>query len=384
LSRLPFEETVKALVEGLDKVNTPTRVDIVEALFRIATESKGLEKKISRSFKRLAEDADATVSALAKGKMEDLDLRRKQHELNDMRVRVAFSDAFSESGISFSTAEIPGSISDSDSIQLSVSAPRTVTPGRSFILDVWAHFESELPEIYRRATAAQREEATFLKSKGPVRIQRDTTLNVELDIPEFDVQQTDTIYWSGKIGNCTFPVKVPDAIEFGFYLGVARFYVGQLLIAKLNFDVEVDEQQKEPADLTTRMQKIRTAFASYASDDRNRVLGRIQGMLKLLPDLDIFLDVASLRSGENWENRLVNEIKVRDIFYLFWSDAASKSTWVEKEWRTALSTRGLSFIDPVPLESPDKVPPPRELASLHFNEWTLSFYRDRPAPTEME
>ena len=30
-------------------------------------------------------------------------------------------------------------------------------------------------------------------------------------------------------------------------------------------------------------------------------------------------------------------------------------------------------IDPVPLEPPQSVPPPSELAGLHFNEWTLAY-----------
>ncbi len=77
--------------------------------------------------------------------------------------------------------------------------------------------------------------------------------------------------------------------------------------------------------------------------------------------------------GEDWRKRLRREILSRDIFFLFWSLAASKSTSVEKEWRAALDGKGLDFISPVPLVSPEKVPPPKELASLHFNEWTLAF-----------
>jgi hypothetical protein len=269
------------------------------------------------------------------------------------------------------TIEIPRPITDT--IQLAVSAPGVVCPGRSFILDVWAYFDTYRMEINNLAQHAQRDEAITLRSKGPVQVQRDTILTVRINIPDFGVKQKDTIYWGGTTGNCTFPVKVPDQIELGFYLGIVNFYVGPLLIAKLNFDIEVGQLQKEDADITTREQRIKTAFASYASDDRNKVLGRIQGMLKLLPQLDIFLDVASLRSGDHWEKRLEDEIEIRDIFYLFWSSAASKSPWVEKEWRTALSMKGIDCIDPVPLEPPDKVPPPPELSSLHFNEWTLAY-----------
>ena len=39
----------------------------------------------------------------------------------------------------------------------------------------------------------------------------------------------------------------------------------------------------------------------------------------------------------------------------------------------ALEKRGLGFIDPVPLESPQLSPPPVELASKHFNDPWLAF-----------
>ena len=123
---------------------------------------------------------------------------------------------------------------------------------------------------------------------------------------------------------------------------------------------------------------IRTAFASYASEDRNEVLGRIQGMQKVMPRLDVFLDVAALPSGQSWLDTLMKEIRARDIFYLFWSMPAKRSMWVEKEWRAALQHRGIEFIDPVPLVSPETVPPPPELGEqLHFNDWVLAYEHGR-------
>ena len=37
---------------------------------------------------------------------------------------------------------------------------------------------------------------------------------------------------------------------------------------------------------------------------------------------------------------------------------------------------GLDFIDPVPLVSPLKVPPPPELVDKHFNDWELAFIQN--------
>ncbi len=93
------------------------------------------------------------------------------------------------------------------------------------------------------------------------------------------------------------------------------------------------------------------------------------------PDLDVFVDLLSLRRGERWQDRLEAEIERRDVFYLFWSRAASTSEWVDREWRMALAMRGVDYVDPIPLVSPKEVPPPRELAELHFDDWMLAFIR---------
>jgi len=96
----------------------------------------------------------------------------------------------------------------------------------------------------------------------------------------------------------------------------------------------------------------------------------------------VFLDVASLRSGQRWQEQLHEAVTKRDIFYLFWSQHAKESRWVDWEWRTALAARGIDFIDPVPLAPPEEVPPPRELAEhLHFNDWVLAFLRNKEAGT---
>jgi hypothetical protein len=96
---------------------------------------------------------------------------------------------------------------------------------------------------------------------------------------------------------------------------------------------------------------------------------------KVAPELEVFLDVARLRSGQDWQTELRRVIHRSDIFYLFWSRSAKRSKWVNWEWRCALQEHGLGFIDPVPLASPTSVPPPPELASKHFDDWVLAFMR---------
>jgi len=183
------------------------------------------------------------------------------------------------------------------------------------------------------------------------------------------------ILWTGEISNATFAAHVPVDTTLGPRAGSLCVFANGLQIARMHFLVVVGVSTSEDLRVAEIEERHRKAFASYASADRNEVLARVQGIQKVAPDLDVFLDVLTLRSGEQWAPRLQEEITSSDVFYLFWSENAKGSTWVEKEWRFALESKGLEFIDPVPLVSPELVPPPPELAAKHFNDWTLAYMR---------
>ena len=173
-------------------------------------------------------------------------------------------------------------------------------------------------------------------------------------------------------------MTVPESVPEGPRHGIARIRVGGLEAAKLDFIVHVGKQSSSRESLPIKSQRHRTAFASYASEDGDAVLARIQGMQKVMPDFDVFYAEAQLRSGEYWQERLREEILHRDVMFLFWSEAASRSKWVDWEWRCGYQERGVDFIDPCPLISPDIIPPPKELAdNLHFNDWVLAYMRNR-------
>jgi hypothetical protein len=276
-----------------------------------------------------------------------------------------------------SGAEMPGGVVDP--VVFTVTAPPAVAPGTACVIDVWAHFERQRREVLDRARDAAGGDVRS-HSKGPVPIGRGTVLTVRLKVEDLVIDEPeDTVWWDGRIGNATFPVTAPAGLREGPRKGVAGVYVRGLQVARVHFVVQVGPAAVTPAPLDTREERHRKAFASYASADRDSVLPRIQGIQKAVPGMQIFFDVASLRSGQYWEKELWKVIPANDVFYLFWSANARASEWVEKEWRCALSTRGLDFIDPVPLEAPNKVPPPKELAEKHFNDWVLAFLGGRQA-----
>ena len=262
-----------------------------------------------------------------------------------------------------------------DKVRFTVTSPPAVVPGQSFILDVWAHMEHALGDVMERAAYLAKGERLQVASKGPVVLARGSNLTVRLRIDGLVVEEPeDSLFWDGQIANASFLVRTPAEFAAGSVTGRVGIYLDHLQIAKLYFQLWTSRKPAQLRSLNLREQLNRRAFASYASSDRDRVLGRIQGMQKVLPNLEVFLDVMSLRSGSDWEQRLMEAIPQHDVFYLFWSQAASQSPWVRKEWQCALDARGLEFIDPVPLESPEKAPPPPELSGKHFNDWVLAYH----------
>ena len=153
-------------------------------------------------------------------------------------------------------------------------------------------------------------------------------------------------------------IPVKTAEDFGAFIEAGLST--NLLIKKLG-----EKAEKEKSSI----------FVSYAHQDRAKVISAIQGMKAVNPDLDIFMDLDSLRSGDYWEEKLENELKKRDKLYLFWSRSAQKSKWVEREWKLMLSNKGLDHICPIQIENPNICPPPpEELSKKQFRSRETFFY----------
>ena len=278
--------------------------------------------------------------------------------------------------------EVPGG--RVDNVHFSITSPSSLAPGSAFILYVWAHLESQRSTVIERAREASLDRSIAVQTKGPTRVARGIAISVRLKLQEFAVDpKEDYVLWDGEIGNATFAVQVPLQAKAGPRQGLAGIYVDGLRIARIDFEILVAEAPTRALPSEARETRYSKAFASYSSRDAEEVAARIQGIQKGVPGIDIFWDRHSLRPGQRWADVIDEEIRRRDVFYLFWSRSASKSKEVEKEWRLALDTRGIGYISPVPLVSPDEVPPPPELgAELHFNDWVLAYTRGRPTYTD--
>ena len=261
-------------------------------------------------------------------------------------------------------------------VEFSAIAPAKMKKGEYSIITILM-YEEEYRNVADRILSQSREKNVETPG-GAMDISHSSKIRVTLYSPDIMPMPVHGNYvleeervWTGKYQNFSFSVDIPGDFKKRQILFEVGVYINNVIASNLSFTADVDAEKEQR--LSIQRKDILSAFVSYAREDRLRVLSIVQGMRQARRDLDIFMDVKDLRSGEEWEKVLEYEIADRDIFYLCWSIAASKSKNVEKEWRYALSCKGLDCIEPVPIDPPELCPPPDELKKKHFNDTLLYF-----------
>jgi serine/threonine protein kinase len=268
-----------------------------------------------------------------------------------------------------------------DPVDCSVFAPRSVSVGGTFLVQVFAHLPDRRGEAEQQARAADdKAEFRFLTSLG-IDIPRETVLSIHLVLPGFEIPDPwQQVVWQGRTTARQFLVTAPSDLAAGTRYGTARVCLGGIPYGHLKFKLEVvpatDIVPAGPEAVGFDARRYQQAFVSYASSDRNEVLKRVQ-MLKRLK-VRVFQDVLDLEPGVRWERELYRHIDTSDLFLLFWSSAARKSEWVRKELQYAVARKaGVDHappeIIPVVIEGPPPPPPPTGFQDRHFNDPLLYF-----------
>ena len=255
-----------------------------------------------------------------------------------------------------------------DSVQFSAVAPNRVVPGKYLPINIVMYedaFRKTVDDIVR-----SHEEGAKESKSGYQDVERNSLIKVTLTSPDVVIEDGEEEQkWAGKYLDFEFAAKIPNDFAEEQILFSATVYINDLIATKLKLILDCERKPKR--NVTVTREDVVSAFVSYASQDRSRVAAIIQGMKKARPNMDIFFDIESLRSGQKWEEALKSEISNRDILFLCWSKFARDSKWVDMEWRYALESKGEDCIEPIPIDSPDVCPPPVELQQKHFNDRML-------------
>lgn len=255
---------------------------------------------------------------------------------------------------------------DPDGVVLGVAAPAAVRPDQEFT----ARFVAYVPSaevVVRAALASLSPRSAAALGVKTCRWKTGTRVTVRLAARHLNVKPREVCFtWEGGYNILEFDVRVPKRAPHG--VTVLRFeaLIGGIVVANLRMDVAVQDAPPVRGQSFVRGAPVRTAFASYASQDRLRVLDRVAEIQR--NGVEVFLDCLSLHPGEEWKPRLELEIQNREVFLLFWSTHARASSWVQWELRTALAYKGVEGIDPHPLDPVAVAEPPEELKPLHFGD----------------
>ena len=258
-----------------------------------------------------------------------------------------------------------GSIERIDRVGFSALSNHIVKKNNYYALRILMYEEARRSEVDRIKKETP-ELSKETRAAAPVNVARGQNVTVRLSSPSAVIENSElTLPWEGGVREFAFSYLVPPDIRQENVLITARIYIEQVLATVLQITVPVKESR---ASLSVSRRDIMEAFMSYSSEDRTDVLKIAQGMRCARPDLNLFLDVESLRTGENWHQAINDRIGGSDTLYLCWSRSAKKSEWVNYEWRYAYDTKGPVFIEPIALEPPALCRPPEELNGRHFND----------------
>jgi hypothetical protein len=324
---------------------------------------------------------DALFEMHESGEISYEDALRVADHVNALRLRIKLKSQVFQIGellsdslaiVSDGPTPAPQS-SKPEPVQLRAFVPEAIAQSGSGIVDIWACLPGQEAEVRTLAACTRQSLQAGLRAGLPVA--RGVVVGITLHIDGLQVSEpTQVLPWTGEPANLSFIVHAPAGARIGEHVARAQLTVGGADLGYMHFMVAVAPEDRgrdldiRPREAGGKTQRLHSAFASYATEDRAEMLARVQGMKSVVPDIDIFIDALSLRGGENWQDRIAEELSARDVLLLFWSAHAASSQWVRFEWQHILERRGLQAIRPVALADPRDAAPPTELASLHFGD----------------
>jgi hypothetical protein len=190
------------------------------------------------------------------------------------------------------------------------------------------------------------------------------------------------IAWNEDLQEAVFRFLSQSSVS-GTTVGLVDVYSGPVLIGQVPFSIGIRNQLASSREETgvnvtsTPHQIFNEIFASYSHSDAN-VVEACARVYKAL-GIQFYMDKHSLLSGQRWSDVLQDLIDQADIFQLYWSSASCRSSYVENEWKYALSRinlKGDFFIRPLYWEMPiPKIP--KELSQIHFGWIDITSFQNK-------
>ena len=223
---------------------------------------------------------------------------------------------------------------------------------------------------------ARRERYRGAQATEPAALRRGVKLTIVPEIPGFRSNPAEmTITWDDDVQQHEFQIRAETAAPGTSVNGQITVYAGPIIRGVIPVSLYVEQPRERPGTpeefASAAARAYRHVFVSYAHRDM-AVVRSCEAAAQSLGD-EYLRDVRILRSGQDFDERLLDKIRDADLFQLFWSPNAARSQWVRREWEFALSLLAAreSFVRPV-YWSKQPYDIPSELAPLHFQRLDLA------------
>jgi hypothetical protein len=179
-------------------------------------------------------------------------------------------------------------------VEFGVSHQASIQVNVPFIVNAHVFCPEDREAVAQRA---MQQEARFL-SRGAAAIARKSKITVRLNIDSCDVRPAShVILWTGIPVNVSFAATPHvNAMSTDKVIGTCPFFTHGLRIGQVLFELSLTRAHQGGEKSFANGRLINSAFASYASKDRRRVLARVQGLEKL--GVYVYVDVRNLKSGD--------------------------------------------------------------------------------------
>jgi TIR domain len=291
-----------------------------------------------------------------------------------------------------------------ENVQFTVYRPNAVQPEVWYPLLAFAHLAERRPEapswqpdpleqVQALAKQVLGDDAAYgarqVDARGGVPREGQLTFVPLVEGVDFD-PRSQTFEWQEDVHQQNFRLMARAYAEGRVLRGQLTVYLGAFILADIDLRFRVNIAAPPPPTLasssaspTSSQPELTPAtanpydkiFVSYSHKDRE-IVRQFEAYGKALGN-DYLRDQLALRSGEEWDVRLLQLIDKANIFQLFWSSNSMRSEYVRREWEHALALGRPAFIRPTYWEVPmprssNPRLPPDELAKLHFH----GFYRE--------
>lgn len=206
----------------------------------------------------------------------------------------------------------------------------------------------------------------------PVGDNNNEVIKVMVSSPELNINDdTKEMYWNNKCLDFSFYFFIPKKSNKKVIPFIVSIYINDIIATTTTFNIKLQSDQL----VEDQRKDYKSAFISYSSKDVDKAAMIVQGIKQARPDMEIFFDKSSLRTGENWEKVILSKLDSVDVLFLLWSENANTSEWVDKEWRYVHKTKGEEYIELIPLETDCAELLPKELKHKHCNDLLTYLYK---------